>query len=197
MANQINWVLDQAHSVITFKIRHLMIANVTGAFKVFDVNIYTTGKDFSTAEIDIWIDSSSVTTGDANRDEHIRSSDFLDVDRFKQITFVSNSISGQEDVQHRYELWGKLTIKGLTRNIKLQVLFGGISIDLNGNEKAGFTVTGDISRSDWGLTWNKLLEAGGAIVADTVSVSCEIELINKGQKELTMKLAPTDYAVKL
>lgn len=116
MTNDTKWSIDHAHSEIYFKARHLMISNVKGSFKTFDANIHTTGKDFTTAEIDLWIDASSIRTGDPNRDEHLTSKDFLDVSNYKQITFRSNTI-GEADVDGKHELWGDLTIKDTTHKV--------------------------------------------------------------------------------
>jgi polyisoprenoid-binding protein YceI len=187
MTNQTKWSIDLAHSDITFKIRHLMIAHVKGSFKTFDANIYTHGKDFSTAEIDVWIDASSITTGDPNRDEHLKALDFLDVVNHKQITFVASTI-GKIDEDRKHELWGELTMVGIKQNVKLEVEFGGIMKDPWGNERAGFTVSGKIKRADWGLVWNSNLEAGGIMFGDDISIACEIEVTNGGFKDLKMEL---------
>ncbi|HEY5122991.1 MAG TPA: YceI family protein [Ignavibacteria bacterium] len=189
--NETKWSIDQAHSEIAFKVKHLMISHVKGTFKTFDASIYTSAKDFSTAEIDLWIDASSITTGDEKRDEHLKSADFFDVQNNKQITFTSNTI-GEPDKDDNHELWGELTMRGVSKNIKLNVQFGGMIKDPWGNERAGFTVTGKINRSDWGLIWNTLLETGGLMVSEEVIISCEVELINAGQKELTMEVEPSD-----
>ena len=181
------WSIDLTHSEIEFKVKHLMIAHVKGAFKTFDASIYTSGKDFSTADIDLWIDASSITTGDKKRDEHLKSIDFFDIQNYSQITFISNTI-GESDANGNHELWGNLTMKGITKNIKLNVQFGGLIKDPWGKERAGFTVTGKINRSDWGLTWNTLMETGGLMVSDEVTILCEVELINEGQKKLIMEL---------
>ena len=184
------WSVDQAHTEIDFKVRHLMIAYVKGAFKTFDASIYTNAKDFTTAEIDLWIDPSSINTGDAKRDEHLKSADFFDIQNYKQITFTSSTM-GKPDSDGNIELWGELTMIGITKNVKLNVKFGGIVKDPWGNEKSGFTVTGNINRSDWGLVWNASVETGGLLVSDEVTISCDVELINKGQDDLKMKLEPT------
>ena len=165
-----------------------MISNVKGSFKTFVASIYTTAKDFTTAEIDLSIDVSSLSTGDAKRDEHLQSADFFDVQHHKQITFTSSTIGKGTDGNH--ELWGELTMKGITKNVKLKVQFGGIVNDPWGNEKAGFTVNGKINRSDWGLNWNAALDTGGFMLSDEVEISCEVELINAGKKDLTMTLEP-------
>ncbi|HSY77069.1 MAG TPA: YceI family protein [Bacteroidia bacterium] len=190
MTKDIKWAIDQSHSEITFKVKHLMIAHSKGAFKIFDANIYTTGKDFETAEIDLWIDPTSIVTGDAKRDTHLKGSDFFDVENHKQITFKSSTI-GKKDVNGNHELWGELTIKGITKPVKLDVQFGGVLNDPWGHEKAGFTVTGTIKRSDWGLVWNAAIETGGVMVSEEVSISCDIELTNVNQKELAMELEPS------
>ncbi len=183
---QTKWSIDPAHCEIGFRVRHLMIAHVKGTFKTFDASIYTTFKDFMTAEIDLWIDPSSVDTRDTKRDEHLKSADFFDVNKHKQITFTSSTM-GKPDTDGNQELWGELTMIGVTKNVKLNVQFGGIIKDPWGNEKAGFTVSGKINRSDWGLTWNATMEAGGLMVSDEVLISCEVELINKGQADETIK----------
>ena len=187
MTNQTKWSIDQAHSEIGFKVRHLMIAHVKGSFKTFDASVYTTGKDFKTAEVDLWIDASSITTGDEKRDEHLRSVDFFDVKKHKQITFTSSTM-GKSNARNTTELWGELTMIGITKNIKLDVEFGGVVTDPWGKEKVGFTVTGKINRKDWSLEWNKALETGGLLVGDEVIISCEIEFTNSGQENMAIEL---------
>ena len=185
------WAIDQSHSEISFKVRHLMIAHVKGTFKTFDASIYTYAKDFRTAEVDLWIDSSSISTGDEKRDEHLKSHDFLDVINHKQITFTSSTM-GKANSEGIHELWGKLTMVGITQNVKLNVQFGGMLNDPWGNERAGFTVTTTINRSDWGLTWNTATESGGIMVSDEIEISCEVELTKMAQKVLSMQLEHPD-----
>ena len=178
---QNKWTIDHVHTTIAFKVRHLMISHITGSFKTFDASIYTTGKDFCTAEIDLWIDASSISTGDEKRDAHLKSADFFDVENHKQITFVSSTL-GEKDKDGNQELWGQLTIKGITRDLKLNVEFGGIQMDPWNNEKAGFTVTGKINRNDWGLSWNTAIDSGGFMLSDEVNISCEVQLTNFSQE---------------
>ena len=192
VTTQTKWSVDQAHCEIGFKVRHLMIAYVKGTFKTFDASIYTNADDFTTADIDLTIDPSSISTGDTKRDEHLKSPDFFDVAKHKQITFTSSTI-GKPGPDSNQELWGELSMMGITKNIKLNAQFGGIVKDPWGNEKAGFTVTGKIKRSDWGLVWNANIEAGGLMVSDEVMILCEIELINKGQMDHTMKLEHSSH----
>ena len=144
------WIIDPIHSEIGFKIRHLMITNVKGSFGDFDASIYTTGDNFTSAEVDCWINVSSVNTGNADRDKHLVSEDFFDAANHPQITFTANSYENV-DQDGSYELWGELTIKGIAKKIKLDVEFGGVVKDPWGNEKAGFSINGKINRKDWGL----------------------------------------------
>jgi polyisoprenoid-binding protein YceI len=186
MSTKTRWSIDPAHSDISFKVRHLMIAHVKGAFKIFDADIFTTDKEFTTAEIDVWIDPASITTGDEARDEHLKGVDFFDASTFKQISFKAYNLekTGRDDM---YDLWGDLTMKGITKNVKLLVQFGGMLNDPWGKERAGFTITGKINRNDWGLVWNSPIETGGLMVGDDINISCEIELTNTGNEEVAKK----------
>ena len=172
------WSIDPTHSEIAFKVKHLMITNVKGVFKEFEASIYTTGEDFMTSEIDFWMNPASIDSGVADRDAHLKSADFFDVENFKQIHFLGNTY---EKVYNdgSYTLYGDLTIKDITRQIKLDVEFGGVMKDPWGNEKAGFSINGKINRKDFGLVWNATLEAGGVLVSDDVRISCEVELVKQ------------------
>jgi polyisoprenoid-binding protein YceI len=172
------WGFDPIHTEISFKVKHLMITNVKGVFKEYDASIYTTGEDFMTAEIDFWLNPASIDTGAADRDAHLKSADFFDVENFKQISFKGNTFE-EVDNDGSYTMYGDLTIKDITKQIKLDVEFGGIVKDPWGNEKAGFNLNGKINRKDWGLVWNAALEAGGVLVGDEVRISCEVELVKQ------------------
>ncbi|MFI5148838.1 MAG: YceI family protein [Bacteroidia bacterium] len=186
MTNEISWSIDPSHSEIAFMVRHLMITHAKGSFKSFEASIVTTGKDFTTAVINVAIDVSSISTGDVKRDEHLLGEDFFDVKKHKQINFTSETI-GKVDAQGNHELWGSLTMKGITKRIMLNVQFGGMVKDPWGNEKAGFTLSGKLQRSNWELTWNAALETGGFMVSEDVTIACEIELVNQGSKVMTLK----------
>lgn len=177
------WAIDTSHSEIGFNVKHLMISNVKGVFKEFEAGIYTTGKDFVTSEINVWINTASIDSGDEKRDSHLKSSDFFDVENHKQITFTGHSYE-KADAQGNYELWGDLSIKGITKRINLDIEFGGIIKDPWGNEKAGFIINGKINRKDWGLTWNTVLEAGGVVLSNDVKINCEVQLIKQVQHNL-------------
>lgn len=170
------WVIDPSHSEIEFKVKHLMVTNVKGSFKEFEASIYTTNDNFMTAEIDCWINAASVDTGNTDRDKHVKSADFFDVENHAQITFQADTVENVDN-DGSYELWGNLTIKGITKKIKLDVEFGGIVKDPWGNEKAGFSINGKINRKDWELNWNAALEAGGLLVSEEVRINCEIQLV--------------------
>ncbi len=175
MAETIKWGIDKAHSEIGFKVKHLMISTVRGQFKEYDASIVTTGEDFTTAEVDIWVDPSSIDTGSPDRDKHIRTADFFDIDNHKQINFKGNTYI-PVDHDGSYQLHGDLTINGITKRVILDAEFGGIMKDPWGNQKAIITVNGKINRKDWNLVWNVALEAGGVLVSDEVGISCEVQL---------------------
>jgi polyisoprenoid-binding protein YceI len=179
---KIKWIIDPVHSEISFKVKHLMITNVKGVFKEFDASIYTTGEDFMTSEIDFWMNPASVDTGDPKRDGHLRSPDFFDVENFKQISFTGNTYE-KVDNDGSFTVYGDLTIKGIKKQIKLNVEFGGVMKDPWGNEKAGFSLNATIHRKDWGLNWNTALEAGGVLLSDDVIISCEVQLVKQSQSE--------------
>lgn len=174
------WAIDPAHSEIAFKVKHLMITNVKGVFKEFDASIYTTGADFVTAEIDFWLNPASISTGDPKRDEHLKSMDFFDVENHKEITFSGNTMEKKSN-NGGFELWGELTIKGITKQIKLDIEFTGIQKDPSLNEKAGFIINGKINRTDYGLSWNTALEGGGFLLSEEVKITCEIQLVKQAQ----------------
>ncbi|HLX91304.1 MAG TPA: YceI family protein [Puia sp.] len=171
---RIKWSIDTAHSDIGFKVKHLMVTNVRGVFTDYDASIFTPGEDFLGAEIDFWLNPASVNTGDAKRDEHLKSADFFDAGHFKQINFTANTI--QKVGEGKYEMYGDLTIKGIKKKIMLDVEFAGVIKDPWGNHKAGFTINGKINRKEWGLNWNAALETGGVLVGEEVSINCEIQL---------------------
>ncbi len=169
------WIIDPMHSQVGFKVKHLMVANVRGAFKEFDADIYTAEEDFMNAEIDFRINPASIDTGNEQRDAHLRSADFFDVENFKEINFTAGRFK-KVDNDGNYELYGNLTMKGIKKQIKLEVEFSGVIKDPWGNHKAVFSINGKINRKDWGLNWNAALETGGVLVSEDVWISCEIQL---------------------
>jgi polyisoprenoid-binding protein YceI len=191
MKKETKWKLDQSHSVISFSVRHLMISRVKGTFTTFDASINTLDKDFTTVEIDLQIEAVSISTGDDKRDEHLRGMEFFDIQNHPQISFSASEMKKADD-SGMQQLWGDLTMKGVTKRIMLFVEAGGMITDLLGKERAGFKISGKINRTDWGLQWNQVLEAGGLLVGDEVEILCDIELINMNQEELIMDLDSRD-----
>lgn len=177
METKTKWVLDPTHSEILFKVKHLMITNVKGEFRKFEGNLETSGNDFSKAKGHAKIDSSSIFTNNDDRDNHLKSADFFDVEKFPELTFETTSFSKSDD--DNYLVKGTLTIKGVGREISLKAEFGGIMKDPWGNEKAGFSLTGTINRKDWGLNWNAALEAGGVLVSDEIKLSAEVQFVKQ------------------
>jgi len=174
MATKTTWAIDPTHSEIAFKIKHLMISNVKGLFSDFSGQAITDGDDFSTAEINFQLNPASISTGVADRDGHLKSPDFFDVEKFTEITFAHGKLSKKGSDE--FLLSGELTIKDVSKQLNFAVDFGGLMTDPWGNEKAGFSLNGKINRKDFGLTWNAALEAGGMLVGEEVSISCDIEL---------------------
>ncbi|MBI5009132.1 MAG: YceI family protein [Bacteroidia bacterium] len=172
------WVIDSAHSEISFRVKHLMISNVKGVFKEFRGSVTTKGDEPLATEIEFSLNPSSIDTGAADRDTHLRSADFFDVEKFSSLTFRGTGIK-KGDEAGNYILNGDLTIKGVSNNIKLNVEFGGKMKDPWGNEKAGYTLVGKINRKDWGLNWNAAIEAGGVLVSEEVTINCDIQLLKQ------------------
>jgi polyisoprenoid-binding protein YceI len=164
------WNLDPSHSEITFKVKHMMIANVTGKIGKFDINVQTDNDNFDNAQIQFTAESGSISTGDAQRDGHLATDDFFSTEKFPHITFKGTSFSAGK-------LTGDLTIRDVTKSITLDVEAGGTGKDPWGNTRIGFTVTGKINRKDWNLTWNAALETGGILVSEEVKINGEIQLV--------------------
>jgi polyisoprenoid-binding protein YceI len=169
-----NWAIDPMHSHIGFKVKHLMFTNVRGRFTEYNASISTDGIDFTTAEISVSINPASINTNDSKRDEHLRSADFFDVDKGKEINFSGNTF--EKTNSGDYVLHGDLTMKGVTNPVKLDVEFGGIVKDPWGNEKAVINLQGKINRKDWGLNWNAALETGGVLVGEEITFDIEVQL---------------------
>lgn len=169
------WNLDPTHSEIGFKVKHMMITNVSGSFGAFNVTAQTEGDDFSTADITFTADINTISTSNADRDTHLKSGDFFDAEKHPELKFVSTRMERKNDED--YVLHGDLTIKGITKPVQLDVEFGGIGKDPWGNEKAGFSLTGKIKRTDWNLNWNAALETGGVLVSEEVKLTAEVQLV--------------------
>jgi len=169
------WKIDPSHSEVQFKVKHLMITTITGNFHSYNLEVITDGNDFTTAsKIDFAADVDSISTKNEQRDSHLKSAEFFNAEQHVIISFSGNKFEQDAD---EYLLHGDLTIKGVTKPILLHVDFGGIVVDPYGQTKAGFTVTGKISRKEFGLTWDAVTEAGQIVVSDEIRINCEIQLI--------------------
>lgn len=178
MATQSKWILDPTHSEIQFKVKHLVISTVTGTFKNFEASLITENEDFTDAEIDFSIAVDSIDTNQTDRDNHLKSADFFDAENFPDIKFKSTSFVKDGD---DYILNGDITVKDITKPIKFDVEFGGTATDFYNNEKAGFEITGKISRKEFGLTWSAVTEAGAIVVGDDIKLSASVQFVKQVQ----------------
>lgn len=171
------WKADPAHTEIQFKVKHLMITTVTGYFRTFDCEVTTETDDFNTTTaVRFTADISSIDTNNDQRDTHLKSEDFFNSEKFAQVIFEGSRYvtMGDEATLH-----GNLTIRGVSKPVALNVEYGGTVVDPYGQTKAGFTITGKISRKEFGLMWNAVTEAGSVVVSDEVKILAEVQLIRQ------------------
>jgi len=184
------WALDATHSEVQFKIRHLMISTVTGQFNKFEADVETEDdEDFTTAKVSFSADISSISTNNEQRDAHLRSGDFFGVEQFPRLKFETERIEKEDD--ENYKIYGYITIKGVTKKIVLKAEFGGIVQDPWGNSRAGFSLTGKLNRSDFGLSFGLISDAGGVGLADEVKILANVLMafLKKGLSWLEKELA--------
>jgi len=177
MSTKTIWEIDPLHSQIQFKVRHLVISNVTGKFNKFSATMETDGDDVSTAKINFEADTNSVDTGIGDRDNHLKGNDFFDAENHPKISFRSKKVEKTGD--DTYKLTGDLTIRNTTKEITLDVEHGGIMVDMYGRTVAGFELTGKINRKEFGLTWSGMTESGGVVVSDDVKLNLNVEMVKK------------------
>jgi len=177
MAFAQTWTIDADHTNIGFKVRHLMVSNVKGEFRDFSGTVTLDERDVSKSAVKVSINTASINTGVAKRDDHLRSADFFDVQKYPTMSFVSRKVIKTGE---RLQLQGDLTIRGITRpvNLDIQELTAEIK-DPGGMIRRGATALGRINRRDFGLTWNKALEAGGVAVGEEIAIILEIEMVRK------------------
>ncbi len=174
------WKIDTTHSEIHFKVKHLMITTVTGSFKQFDLNVETETENFdSVKKLEFTALVSSIDTNNEQRDTHLKSADFFNIEEYPHLHFVGTKYEAGDD---EAKLHGELTLKGVTKPVVLNVEHGGIVVDPYGQIKSGFTVSGKISRKEFGLTWNAVTEAGSIVVSDEIKLLAEVQLVK--QQEL-------------
>lgn len=171
------WTIDASHSVVEFAVKHMMVSTAKGHFRAFSGVLRIDEKDPAGSTVEATIETASIDTGEPQRDAHLRSDDFFNAERYPAITFVSRrvAVAGPE----RWRVTGDLTIRDITREVTLDTELEGRGRDPQNGERAGFTAETTISRKDFGLKWNALLEAGGAVVSDRVKITLHIEAVRQ------------------
>ncbi len=167
--------IDTTHSEISFSVRHMMFAKVRGQFKSWKGELAYDAANPAASRVQVEVETASIDTRENQRDTHLRSADFFDAERFPKMTFQSKAI--EPAGKGRYQLVGDLTIRDTTREVRLAVEETGRGKDPWGNERIGFSVTGSLNRSDWGLRWNQALETGGVLVSDKVEIEAELQVV--------------------
>ena len=171
------WKIDPTHTAVEFSVRHLMITTVRGRFADVSGKVTSDGLDPAMGEVDVTINAASIDTREPQRDAHLRSADFFETEKFPAITFRSSRIE-QVKGDH-FTLVGNLTMHGVTKEVALDVTSEGRAKDPWGGERAGFTATTKVKRSDFGLTWNQALETGGVLVGDEIKITIEAQLVKE------------------
>ena len=175
MENQ-KWNIDDTHSEIIFKVKHMMVSNVSGAFEKFEGTAESNGDDFSNAKFTFKANIDSINTRNADRDAHLKSDDFFNAESYPQLKFESTSFEKDGD---DYKLKGDLTIRDVTKEVELDVEFNGVAVDPYGQTKAGFELSGKINRKDFGLKWSAVTEAGSIVVSDEVKLLLNVQLVKQ------------------
>lgn len=173
------WVIDPAHTTLAFSAKHAMVATVRGRFSDFEGTIELDPGDPAATRVEVTIKADSLDSRSPDRDGHLKSGDFLAVDKFPELTFRSTRAAAGEH-EGSYKLWGDLTVRDVTREVELDVDFQGLVTDPWGKQRAGFEAEAVISRKDWGLVWNVALEKGGVLVGDKVKLTLDIAAVKQG-----------------
>jgi polyisoprenoid-binding protein YceI len=183
-----SWKIDPTHTQIEFTVKHMMIAKVRGRFETFEGSVELDPENPIAARVEGTIEATSLNTRDEQRDGHLRSADFFDVEKYPTMKFRSSRI--ESAAKGQYKVYGDLTIKNITREVVFEVTDEGQAQDPWGNERRGYSAVTKINRKDFGLTWNVALETGGWLVGDEVTVSAEVELVQvQPQPEFEPELA--------
>jgi polyisoprenoid-binding protein YceI len=170
------WQIDPAHSLVEFSVRHMMVSTVKGRFTRLSGTVLDVAEDPSLSSVQVEIEAASITTGDEQRDTHLRSADFFDAESYPAISFKSTRIEGDRDA---FKVVGDLTLHGVTREIVLGAEFNGVGTNPWGKRVAGFSAETKLNRKDFGLNWNVALEAGGVLVSDTIKVQIELQAVEQ------------------
>lgn len=169
------WVIDPGHSNIEFRVKHLVISTVTGKFNKFEGSVEQEGEGLENASVEFAAEVASIDTGVADRDAHLRSDDFFNAETYPQLTFRSTRI--EKAGEDRYRMTGDLTIREVTKPVALDVVHGGTVTDPYGNTRAGYEISGTISRKDFNLRWNAVTEAGSVVVSDAVRLELNVQVV--------------------
>lgn len=169
------WKIDNMHSEVGFKVRHMMISNVSGSFGAFDATL-TSEEDFQNPSFDFTAEVNSIQTGVADRDGHLKSGDFFNAEAFPQLAFRSTSV---EKNDANWIINGEMTIKGTSHPVTLHAEFAGVAVDPYGQTKTGLSLTGKIKRSDFGLTWSAVTEAGNIVLGDEITLNAEVQFVKQ------------------
>lgn len=176
------WNIDKAHSGVHFSVRHMVIAKVRGDFTDFNGQLQLDPADLTHANVVVEIEAKSIDTHVADRDNHLRSGDFLDVEQYPLIRFKSTQVAkGQGE---RYRVTGELTIRDVTREVVLDTEFGGQGQDPWGNQRVAFTATASVDRRDFGLTWNQALETGGVLVGERIDIQLDVQAVQAASSQV-------------
>jgi polyisoprenoid-binding protein YceI len=171
------WNIDAAHSHVTFAVRHMVVSTVKGRFKGLSGTLEIDTANLANSWVQAEVDAASLDTNEPDRDKHLRAPDFFDVEKYPKITFKSTKVEPTGD--NEYKVTGDLTLHGVTKPVVFDVEYSGEVNDPYGFRRAGFNAKAKISRKEWGLTWNALLEAGGAVVSDEVKIEIDLEAVTK------------------
>ena len=167
------WTIDKPHSSVNFKVTHLVISTTNGEFKTFDGTVNFDPNNIENGSVEMTVDVASINTDNADRDKHLKSADFFDVEKYPKMTFKSKKVIPGDG--KKFKLVGDLTIKDVTHEVTFDCVFNGVA-EFMGTNKAGFTCTTTINRMDYNVTWNKMLDTGGVVVSDDVDIDLELEL---------------------
>lgn len=170
------WAIDPSHSEVQFKVKHLVISTVTGQFTDFSGELHTVGNEIAGAKAVFEAKIDSISTNNADRDGHLKSADFFDAENFPTLNFESTSFEKKGD---EFEIKGNFTMRGVTKEITLKAELGGIATDPYGQEKAGFEITGKVSRKEFGLNWSAVTEAGGVVVGDEIKLILNLQFVKQ------------------
>jgi len=171
------WVLDPTHSELQFKIKHLMISTVTGQFNKFEATVETKGDNFETAKVHFKAEINSISTNNTQRDEHLKASDFFEAEKYPELVFEGDRL--EKTGEDEFRLYGTITMRGVSKELALDVEFGGITKDPWGNTRTGFSVKGKINRQDYGISFGAVSETGGLLLGDEVKINANVQFVKQ------------------